>query len=98
VTNAAVDVLLVLGVAAELLCCIGVLVMRSVEDRLHYLAGASTVGPLLILAALLLRESVASQGLEAIAAVGLLFLLNPVVVHATGRIARIERERAEEER
>jgi multisubunit Na+/H+ antiporter MnhG subunit len=85
VTNVVVDVLLVLGVAAELLCCLGVLVMRTAADRLHYAAAGTTVPPLLLLAALLVREGVASQGLMAIGAVGLLFLLAPVVVHATGR-------------
>jgi multisubunit Na+/H+ antiporter MnhG subunit len=88
VTNAIVDVLLALGVAAELLCCLGVLVMRTAADRLHYVAAGTTVPPFLLLAALLVREGIASQGLMSIAAVGLLFLLAPVVVHATGRAIR----------
>jgi monovalent cation/proton antiporter MnhG/PhaG subunit len=86
-----VDLLLTLGVAAQLLCCLGVLVMRNVFDRLHYSSAATTVGPLLIGAAVLVRESVSASGLEAIAIVGLLFLLNPVVEIATARAAwRIE--------
>jgi multisubunit Na+/H+ antiporter MnhG subunit len=84
-TNVVVDVLLGLGVAGELLCCLGVLVMRTAADRLHFAAAGSTVPPLFLLAALLVREGVAAQGLMAIGAVGLLFLLAPVVVHATGR-------------
>ena len=35
-SNVAVDVLLALGVAAQLLCCLGVLAMRTTADRLHY--------------------------------------------------------------
>ena len=86
--NAAVDVLLALGVAAELLCVVGVVAARTVFDRLHYAGAATAVGPFLILAALLVREGLSSQGLESIAAVGLLFLANPALVHATARAAR----------
>ena len=84
----AVDVLLVFGVAAELLCVAGVLVMRTTFDRLHYASAATTVPAFLILAAVLVREHVTAGGLEAIAAVALLFLLNPAVVLATAMAAR----------
>ena len=84
----AVDVLLGLGVAAELLCVTGVLVMRTTFDRLHYAAAATSVPALLVLAAVLVREHLSSGGLEAIAAVGLLFLLNPALVISTARAAR----------
>lgn len=83
-----VDLLLGLGVACELLCCVGVLVMRTTFDRLHYSGAGSTVGAFLILAAVLVREGLTSQGLEAIAAVALLFGLGPLLVHATARAAR----------
>ena len=86
--NVAVDVLLGLGVAAELLCCLGVVLMPTVYDRLHYVAASTSVGPFLILAALLVREGVSAAGLEAIAAVGILFLINPTLIHATARAAR----------
>ena len=84
----AVDILLGFGVSLELLCCLGVLVMRTTYDRLHYVAAATTVPAFLILAAVLVREHVSSGGMEAIAAVGLAFLLNPVLVIATARVAR----------
>ena len=83
----AVDVLLALGVAAELLCVAGVLVMRTTFDRLHYAAASTTVPAFLILAAALVREHLTSGGIEAIAAVALLFLLNPALVIATARAA-----------
>jgi monovalent cation/proton antiporter MnhG/PhaG subunit len=86
--NAIVDVLLGLGVAAELVCVLGVVVARTVFDRLHYAAAATAVGPFLILAALLVREELSTQTFEAIAAVALLFFANPVLVHATARAAR----------
>jgi multisubunit Na+/H+ antiporter MnhG subunit len=83
-----VDVLLALGVAGELLCVLGVLVMRTTLDRLHYAAAATTVPAFLVLAAVLVREHVTSGGLQAIAAVGLLFLLNPALVIATARASQ----------
>lgn len=87
-TDLAVDILLVLGVVAELLCVTGVLVMRTTFDRLHFAAAATTVPAFLILVAALVREHLSAGGLQAIAAVGLLFLLNPALVIATARAAR----------
>jgi len=86
--DVSVDVLLALGVTGELLCVVGVVVMRTVYARLHYTAAATTVPAWLVLAAVLVREHVSSAGLQAIAAVALLFLLNPLLVMATGRAAR----------
>lgn len=86
-----VDVLLVAGVAFELLCCVGVALMRTVYDRLHYTAAGATVGPLCIVAALLVREGFQQVGLDAIATVVILFLAGPLVVHATARAARASR-------
>ena len=86
--NVAVDILLAAGVTAELLCCLGVVVMRTTFDRLHYAAAGTTVGPFCILAALLLREGLGQVGLDGIAVVVLLFLFGPLVIHATARAAR----------
>ena len=87
-SDLAVDVLLGLGVAGELLCVAGVLVMRTTFDRLHYASAATSVPAFLVLAATLVREHVTTGGLEAIAAVGLLFLVNPAVLLATAMAAR----------
>jgi multisubunit Na+/H+ antiporter MnhG subunit len=86
-SDLAVDVLLGLGVAAELICVAGVLVMRTTLDRLHYAGAATSVPALLILAAALVREHLSAGGLQALAAVGLLFLLNPAVLLLTARAA-----------
>jgi multisubunit Na+/H+ antiporter MnhG subunit len=61
--------------------------MRTTLDRLHYAAAATTVPAFLVLAAVLVREHATSGGLQAIAAIGLLFLLNPALVIATARAA-----------
>ncbi|HKB93871.1 MAG TPA: monovalent cation/H(+) antiporter subunit G [Gaiellaceae bacterium] len=87
-SNVAVDVLLAVGVAAELACVAGVVLMRTTYDRLHYAAAGTTVPAFLILAAALVREHLSSGGLDAIAAIAVLFLLNPILVTATARAAR----------
>lgn len=88
VPSLAVDVLLGVAVALELACCVGVVVMRTTFDRLHDASAGLTVPAFLVLAAVLVREHLSSGGLQAIAAVGLLFLLNPLVLTATARAAR----------
>jgi multisubunit Na+/H+ antiporter MnhG subunit len=87
-SGAIVDVLLIAAAAAQLVCCVGLAVMRTAADRLHYTSAACTVGPFCVLAAVLIREGLTSAGLDAIAAVGLLFLAGPIVVHATARAER----------
>ncbi|HET8528497.1 MAG TPA: monovalent cation/H(+) antiporter subunit G [Gaiellaceae bacterium] len=92
VTNVAVDVLLAVGVALEAACVAGVLIMPTTFDRLHYVGAATTVPAFCILAAVLCREHLSSGGIEAIAAVGLVFFLFPVLLTATARaIQKTER-------
>jgi multisubunit Na+/H+ antiporter MnhG subunit len=88
VGNVAVDTLLVLAVLGEAVCVAGVVFMRTAYDRLHYAAAGTTVPAFLVLAAVIVRERLSTGGLDAIAAVGLLFLLNPMVVVATARALR----------
>lgn len=80
--------LLVAAVAAQLVSALGLLVMRTSADRLHYASAAFTVGPFCVLAAVLLREGMTTASYNTIASVGLLFLAGPVVVHATARAGR----------
>jgi len=84
----AVDVLLAIGVTLELLCVAGVVLMPTTLDRLHYAAAGTTVPAFFVLAAVLVREHLSSGGLEAIAAVLLMFFLNPILVIATARVVR----------
>jgi multisubunit Na+/H+ antiporter MnhG subunit len=87
-SDVAVDVLLACGVACELLCCLGLLAMRTTSDRLHFASAGYAVGPFFVLAALLVREQLSSIGIEALAAVAILFLPGPILVHATARVVR----------
>ncbi len=62
--------------------------MRTTLDRLHYTSAATTVPAVLVLVAVLVRVHLSAGGLQAIATVALLFLVNPVLVIATARAAR----------
>lgn len=84
------QLLLWAGVAAQLVCCVGVWWMRDIFDRLHYTAGAAAVGPALIGASVVLTGGAGSVSgtVEVVAAMAVLLLLSPVVTHAVGRSAR----------
>lgn len=84
-----VALLLAAAVTVELLCCLGLLVMRNAFDRLHYLGPAATLGPVLIGIAVLVRHSSAQACIKGVLLVVLVLLVNPVLTHATARAARI---------
>jgi multicomponent Na+:H+ antiporter subunit G len=84
-------VLLVLGTGTLVLSAVGVLVMRSVYDRLHYV-GSGSVGAALVCIAVTVRESFSLIGNKALLIAFFLLITGPVLVHATARAARI-RER-----
>lgn len=86
-----VAVFLVLGVGIELLSCLGVLLMRDVFDRLHYVGPASVLGPLAIMIAVLVEESFSTAGIMAILIALSLMITGPVLTHATARAARVRR-------
>ncbi len=94
VGDISVAVLLTLGVGVELVCCLGVLVMRGVYDRLHY-TGPASFGVALIAVAIVIREGLLSQiGTKSVLIALVLLVVSPVLVHVTGRAARL-RERGE---
>ena len=89
----AVDVLVWGGVAAELVCCLGLFWLRNAIDRLHYVGAAATLGPALVAAAVCVREGVvSSQGLNAVLIAVLLAFGSSAVAGATARLIRM-RER-----
>jgi multisubunit Na+/H+ antiporter MnhG subunit len=100
-----VHVLVWLGVAVELVCCLGFVAMRNAIDRLHYAGAATTVGPALVAAAVCVEEGVfTTNGLDAIAVAVLLALLGGALGVSTARVIRLrerdtlESTRAEQER
>jgi multisubunit Na+/H+ antiporter MnhG subunit len=86
--DAAVAVLLVAGLALMVLSTIGIVVMRSVFDRLHYTAPAA-LGALLVAIAIVVRESFSLIGDKALATGIFLVASGTVLVHVTARMARV---------
>jgi monovalent cation/proton antiporter MnhG/PhaG subunit len=87
-TDLLVDVFLVLGVACQFVCCLGVVVMRNVFDRLHFAGAGTTLGPLLIGAAVLVRQTTSAAGITTILIMAAVLVLGPALVIATARAAR----------
>jgi multisubunit Na+/H+ antiporter MnhG subunit len=85
------DALVGAAVVAELLCCLGLVVMRTVYDRLHYAMAASAVPPFLIAAAVIVEQDWTQPGINALLVAVALFFVGPVVAHATARVARTRR-------
>ena len=84
-TTIAAAVLVTVGVAVELACCVGVVVMRDVYDKLHFTGPATILGPLALTAAIVVQEGLSQAGIKALLVAALLLVANPVLTHATGR-------------
>jgi multicomponent Na+:H+ antiporter subunit G len=85
--------LLAIGVAAQLIGVVGVVVGADVYERLHFTGPASIFGPFALALAIVIDEGPLSQaGLKSALVALLLLGLSPVLVHATARAAFV-RER-----
>lgn len=83
-------VLLVAGCAVCVASCLGVAVMRSVYDRLHYV-GPVSFGTLLIAAAVVVQQSFSLIGDKSLAVAAIMLIGGPLVAHVTARSVRIRR-------
>lgn len=84
----AVTFLLVLGVAIDFLCVVGLVTMPDVFSRLHFI-GPAAVAMMAFAAAIIMQEGASQLSVKA-ALVWLIGLLaGPVGVHAVARAARI---------
>jgi multisubunit Na+/H+ antiporter MnhG subunit len=80
-------------VAAELVCCVGILAMRTAIERLHYAGAATTIGPTLAAIAIVVTEGIATTaGLNALVIAVFLLAAGPALTTATARAIRL-RER-----
>lgn len=82
------DVLLWIGVALELISCLGLVVMRSVYDRLH-LSSPAALGVVFIAAAVVVDKSFSMIGNKVILIAFFALVGAPLLTHALGRMARI---------
>lgn len=88
-TKDAVWALLAFGCVCETVCVVGVLWLRDGFDQLHFAGASSTVGLFAFVAAVALQRFASAAGtIDCLAALVLTFLLNPVMVAATGRAGR----------
>ena len=78
-------VLLAIGIAGVALGCLGLLVVRDVFLRLHYLGPASALGAPLIIAALVVQEGVSASALKLVLIGVLLIGSGAVTATAFGR-------------
>jgi len=84
--------LLGLGVAAEVVAVLGLVAMRDVYDRLHYV-GPATLGALLVAAALWVYQGPSQIAVEGSLVALIVLVVSPAMAHGTARAARIsERE------
>ncbi|OLE38737.1 MAG: hypothetical protein AUG48_01040 [Actinobacteria bacterium 13_1_20CM_3_68_9] len=88
--DAVVYLLLGLGVALEVIACLGLVAMRDVHDRLHYVA-PSVFGAVLVAAAVWAREGPSMIGLKAALLAAFLLAASPALAHGTARATRISR-------
>jgi multicomponent Na+:H+ antiporter subunit G len=88
VRHLVVDVFLWLGVALTLLGCLGVVLMRTGYDRLHF-ASPAVLGAVCIAIAVVVQKSFSLVGDKSILVAVLLIVLSPLLTHATGRAARV---------
>ena len=83
-----VEVLLWAGVALELICCLGLLVLQDSLDRLH-LSSPAALGVALISLAVLLQMGFSLIANKALLIAMFTIVGSPVVTHALGRAARV---------
>lgn len=87
--DVAADVLLGLAVAVVLMASLGVLVMRDVYQKLHFVTPISLIAPALVAVAVLVQQGYSENTVETWLALLFLFVASPFLTHATIRAARI---------
>jgi monovalent cation/proton antiporter MnhG/PhaG subunit len=83
------DVLLGAAVLTVLGCSAGIVVMRDVYQKLHYIAPLGTVAPVLVGLAVLIQSGWSANGLQTWLAIVFIVVSAPFLGHATGRAAMI---------
>ncbi|MBO0802041.1 MAG: monovalent cation/H(+) antiporter subunit G [Nocardiopsaceae bacterium] len=79
------DVLLALAVVTVAASAIGLLRTTTAADRLHYVTPAAVVAPLLVAAAVFVRQGLDENTGETLVAAGFMLVTAPYLSHATIR-------------
>lgn len=85
--------LLGLGVGIQLLCALGLWVLRGPFERLHVLGPANGLGAVALAVAVALDTPAKDGGVKALLIGAVLVVMGPVLNHAVGRAA-VLRERS----
>jgi multisubunit Na+/H+ antiporter MnhG subunit len=85
----AADVLLGLAVLVVLASCVGLLAMRGVYRKIHFLTPVALVAPFLVAAAIGVRMGLRENTAESWLALAFLLIAGPFLTHGTLRAARI---------
>ncbi|HUL27626.1 MAG TPA: monovalent cation/H(+) antiporter subunit G [Streptosporangiaceae bacterium] len=85
-------VFLGLAAAVVLASAAGVLVMRGVHRKLHFVTPAALVAPVLVALAVFIRQGLDENTGESVLAVLFVVIAGPFLSHATIRAARIRDE------
>ena len=86
------DVLVGLAAAIVLVSSVGVLVMRGVYDKLHFVTPAALVAPALVTLAVLVHAGLSVTTTETLLALLFLMIAGPFLSHATIRAARVREQ------
>jgi monovalent cation/proton antiporter MnhG/PhaG subunit len=76
------------GVSLEVIAALGLVAMRDVYDRLHYV-GPATLGAVLVAVAVWVYQGPSLIALEAALVAVIVLVISPAMAHGTGRAARI---------
>lgn len=89
VRDVIVDVLLGLAVVLVLASSLGVLVMRDVYQKLHFVTPVGLIAPVLVAVAVLVQQGYSENTVQTWLALLFLIIAGPFLTHATIRAARI---------
>jgi len=88
-----IDGLLFAGVVVVALSCLGMLVMRTTLQRLHYLGPLAMLAPVLIgVAVACARNTYGGAGYKAVFIAILVMIFAPVLTHQTARMTEARKD------
>jgi monovalent cation/proton antiporter MnhG/PhaG subunit len=86
------DTFLGLAAAIVIASSVGVLVMRDVYQKLHFVTPAALVAPVLVTLAVLIRARFSATTAETLLALLFMVFAGPYLTHATIRAARVREQ------
>jgi monovalent cation/proton antiporter MnhG/PhaG subunit len=79
----------IVGLAAIVVSCIGIVTMRGFYARLHYVGPAAVLAPVAMALAIVMQEKFSVRGIKSCLVAFVIVATSPIITHATARAARI---------